>query len=112
MRIRPLSLSSLAILALLLSPGCAWPKHKPPPQAAAPIPGPRRVGTIAVVNDALHFVLIDVGTLYIPLPGTALKSFSGTAQTAILAVNPERQRPFIAADIIEGHPTVGDQVQE
>jgi hypothetical protein len=64
------------------------------------------------VNEDLSFVLVDVGSLYAPQAGTALKSFSGGAETAILAVDPEKQRPFIVADIIRGNPKVGDEVRE
>jgi hypothetical protein len=70
------------------------------------------VGTVAVVNEELHFVLVDVGSLYVPRPGTALKSFSGGTETGILAVDPEKQRPFIVAEIIRGEPKVGDEVRE
>ena len=72
------------------------------------------VGTVAVVNEPLHFVLLDVGSLYIPAPGTALKTFAGggVTETGIVAVGTERKRPFIAADIVKGLPKVGDQVQE
>jgi len=74
---------------------------------------PRRVGTVALVNDDMHFVLIDVGSLYAPVAGTALKSFSSTgSETGVLAVDPERKRPFIVADIVKGMPQVGDVVEE
>jgi len=107
----PSLLTVLAVALVCLFSGCAWQKHKHP-QPAAVASAPRRVGTVAVVNEELHFVLVDVGSLYIPSPGTALKTFSGGAETAILAVNPERQRPFIVADIVKGQPKVGDQVEE
>jgi hypothetical protein len=67
---------------------------------------------VAVVNDEMRFVLVDVGSLYTPSAGTALKSFSNGAETAILAVDPQKQRPFIVADIVKGEPKVGDQVEE
>ena len=99
----------------LFAPGCAIVRHHPQPKAAAATesaPAPQRVGTVAMVNEDLHFVLVDVGSLYAPAAGTALKSFSGGAETGILAVDPEKQRPFIVADIIRGTPRVGDQVEE
>jgi len=74
--------------------------------------GPRRVGRVAAVNEQLHFVLVDVGSLYSPTAGTALKSFSGGAETGVLAVGTEKERPFIAADIVKGEPKVGDEVEE
>lgn len=117
MRIRlPLSTSIalVAVCASIFLTGCAAFRHRQHPaqfNAGMPV-GPRRVGTVAVVNDELHFALIDVGSLYTPPPGTALKSFSAGAETSILAVGAERQRPFIAADIVKGEPKVGDEVRE
>ncbi len=108
----------MAILGLLLLPGCASLHHKekhpaqPPPPPAADVSVPRRVGRVAVVNQDLGFVLVDVGSLYTPQAGTALKSFRGGVETAVLAVSPEKERPFISADIIKGTPQVGDDVEE
>lgn len=101
----------VALCGVVFISGCATSRHHKPPEAASP-PGPQRVGTIALVNEDLSFVLVDVGSLYAPQAGTALKSFSGGAETAILAVDPEKQRPFIVADIIRGNPKVGDEVRE
>jgi len=102
---------ALAVCGILLLTGCAW--HKPKPAApVAAAAGPQRVGKVALVNEELGFVLVDVGSLYVPQAGTALKSFSGGAETGILAVSPEKQRPFIVADIIRGDPKVGDDVEE
>jgi len=108
--LRPLL--AVALSCAFFFSGCAWCPHKRTLAAAEAPNGPRRVGTVASVNETLQFVLIDVGSLYAPAPGTALKSFSHDKQTGILAVNPERRRPFIAADIIEGEPKVGDEVSE
>jgi hypothetical protein len=78
-----------------------------------PQPGiPHRVGTVTLVNTALGFALVDVGSLYSPAPGTALKTFRAGAETAVLAVSPERRRPFVAADIVSGAPQRGDEVYE
>ena len=93
--------------------GCASHKAAPGHREEGVVPGPRRVGTVALVNDEKRFVLVDVGSLYTPAAGTALKSFSpGGAETGILAVDAEKQRPFIVADIVKGEPKVGDQVEE
>ena len=100
----------LALCGVVFISGCATRGHRP--TAAATPTGPQRVGTIALVNEDLNYVLVDVGSLYSPQAGTALKSFSGGAETAILAVDPEKQRPFIVADIIRGTPKVGDEVKE
>ncbi len=95
------------LLAIALA-GCAWHRH-PHAQRAT---GPRLVGTVAFVNESLHFVLIDTGTFYSPAEGTALKSFAGKEESAVLAVSPEHQRPFITADIVKGEPHRGDLVYE
>ncbi len=106
-------ITALAVCGSVLLGGCAThsKKKKPQPDAAA-LPAPRRVGTVALVNQELGYVLLDVGTLYMPSAGTALKSFTGETESGILAVDPEKRGPFIVADIVKGEPKVGDQVEE
>ncbi len=105
-------IAALALFGAMILTACAQEsRSRSNPLAKAPA-GPRRVGTVALVNEELSFVLIDVGSLYSPQVGTALKSFSGGMETGILAVNPEKQRPFIVADIVKGEPKVGDEVKE
>ena len=75
--------------------------------------GPRviNVGEVVVVNEERRFVLIDLeSSLYVPAPGVFLHTMHGSTQTARLKVSPERKRPFIAADILDGEPKVGDRV--
>lgn len=104
--------TGIALCGIALLPGCAFHKSAQPAAAALTPRGPQRVGTIALVNQDLSFVLVDVGSLYAPEAGTALKSFSGGSETGTLAVDPEKHRPFIVADIIKGAPKVGDEVRE
>ena len=87
-------------------------EKKPAETPAAAVNGPQRVGRVAVVNEDLGFVLVDVGTLYTPQAGTALKSFRNGVETGVLAVSPEKERPFIVGDIVKGTPQVGDDVEE
>jgi hypothetical protein len=115
-RLLHLALAVAVACGFILPAGCAFRKNTgkrdtgtAPTDAA---PAPQRVGTVAVVNDDLHFVLVDVGSLYFPTAGTALKCFSSGTETGILAVNPEKERPFIVADIIRGTPRVGDVVEQ
>lgn len=100
---------SLVLCALLVS-GCARFQKKPAAPSATS--GPQMVGTVTLVNEALRFVLVDVGTLYTPEPGSALKCIANGQETAVLAVSPERKRPFITADIVKGTPRPGDLVFE
>jgi len=91
--------------------GCALlHKKKRPRPSAADAVAPRQIGTIALVNNDMHFVLIDVGSMYEPQSGQAVKSFTGGQESGILAITGERQRPFIAADIVKGSPQRGDTV--
>ncbi len=73
----------------------------------------RVVGEVAVVDEERRFVLIDLqSNLYVPAPGTALSTTNAAGKTAQLKASDEQKRPFIAADIIEGEPAVGDQVMK
>lgn len=87
-----------------------WKKIKTKPAIVnAP---PHKVGTVAMVNREMRFVLLDVGTFYTPAPGSALKTFTSGIESGTLSVTGERRRPFIAADIASGEPIVGDDVFE
>ena len=90
-------------------PGCSTFKRKPKPvvvRAVAPV----RVGTITLVNEDVHFVLIDTGMAAAPTVGTALKSFTGENASGVLAVGNVNRRPFVVADIVQGAPMKGDAV--
>jgi hypothetical protein len=106
----------IALCGVLLLAGCASMRHKekkqPPPPPSPTAIGPQRVGRVALVNEDLGFVLVDVGSLYTPQAGQALKSFRDGIETGVLAVSPEKQRPFIVGDIIKGTPEVGDDVEQ
>ena len=62
------------------------------------------------VNQQEGFVLIDTESTLTEEVGTALKSFSGGAESGVLAVSKERHPPFMIADIVSGTPQKGDQV--
>jgi hypothetical protein len=98
-----------AIGFVCLSASCA--PAPPPPASGAVVGGPIVVGQVAVVKQAQHFVLIDLGSdLSVPAPGAALRSVSDERETAHLRAAREQKPPFIAAEIIDGHPAVGDEV--
>ncbi|CAN5525903.1 hypothetical protein BH18VER2_BH18VER2_16260 [soil metagenome] len=101
----------LSIFGLLFAlSGCAptaRPKAPGPPAAARA----RVVGQVAVVDEEKLFVLIDLeSNLYVPPPGTELRTANAAGETAHLKASPEQKRPFIAADIVSGDPAVGDEV--
>ena len=105
---RCLTIAGAAASTLLSFNSCA------PSRSVAPAPAPLRssvVGEIAVVEEEKRFVLIDLeSNLYVPAPGTPLRSTNAAGKTAHLKASPEQKRPFIAADIVDGEPAVGDEV--
>gem|GEM_PF-1986776 len=86
-----------------------------PPSKRVEIP-PRShtivVGEIAIVDEVGRFVLVDLGSnLYVPGRGVGLRAINADGETsALLKAALERKLPFIAADIVDGHPAVGDLV--
>ena len=104
-----LTILGASIPLLLSGTGCVT-GPRPAATSAAPAPPPV-VGEIALVDEEQRFVLIDLDSnLYVPAPGTALRATNPSGKTAQLKASPEQKRPFIAADIIDGDPVVGDQV--
>jgi hypothetical protein len=85
-----------------------------PPEPDEPIAKTRGaiIGKIAVVNEPEHFVLIDLeSSLYVPEPGENVRALRDNAETAHLKISREEKRPFVAADIIDGHPAAGDEIE-
>jgi len=102
-----LSLSALAL------PACSqFPAKNAKIQSAPTTVGPRKVGTVTMVNPGLKFVLLDVGSLYTPAAGSALRTFTSGIESGVINVTGERRRPFIAADIVSGQPVTGDDAFE
>ncbi|MDD5349970.1 MAG: hypothetical protein PHQ12_07150 [Chthoniobacteraceae bacterium] len=105
----PQNLLAAAVCCIGLA-ACAT--HRPSvPEAPikAPAPAPVAIGTISLVNEDAHFVLVR--TADTPAPGTLLQARSkDNAETAQLKVTPEQTRPFIIADVMKGKPHVGEVV--
>ncbi len=99
---------------LLLICGCASPARPAAASRAPAKPPPiihAIVGEIAIVDEEERFVLIDLGSnLYVPTPGALLRSSNAAGETAHLKASLEQKRPFVAADIVDGQPMVGDEV--
>lgn len=90
---------------------CAAPSRTGKPSPGSSPPRPIIVGEVAIVDENKRFVLIDLASnLYTPAPGVALRTMNGAEETGRLRAAPERKRPFVAADIIDGTPNVGDEV--
>lgn len=85
---------------------CALVKKTPEPVQSTE----RFLGTISMVNEDGHFVLIDFGGFSAPTPGTELQVRHSGDDVATVKAGGEMRRPFAAADIISGTPQPGDDV--
>ncbi len=101
-----------AVLLLVQLSGCAPRRPRKPPKAPAPTPppAPLLVGTVTLVNEEQHFVLIDSTTSSSPLPDVVLKTRGQGGETGELKAGAIHRRPFAIADLVKGTPKVGDQV--
>src|SRR5947209_3307992 len=106
----------LVLAVLVAMSGCATFSHKKPaqpaPAAEKPAAQPNYLGKVTLVNESLGFVLIEASPSSMPATGQALKCFSNGAETGIVAVSAERNRPFVSADIVKGTPHQGDEVYQ
>ncbi len=101
-------LPAACLLPLLLLGGCASSgKRKLAPTPAPSTLPSRLVGTVALLNEAYGFVLIDSNET---LPAGTLLKTVGTAETGELKISTERRPPFLIGDIVNGAPGVGDLV--
>jgi hypothetical protein len=98
-----------ALLIVTQLSGCALPRRRPKAKRATPA-APLLVGTITLVNEDGHFVLIDSGMSPSPIPGAVLQSRAANGESGELKAGAIRRRPFAIADVIKGTPQVGDQV--
>jgi len=82
-------------------------RHRPAKTSAAP--SPRVIGRVSLVNEELHFALIE--SAQTPETGTKLHTRSRDGrQTALLKVAQQKSPPFLIGDIVTGEPHVGDAV--
>ena len=87
--------------------GCAHfgPKKPGVPEATLPT----WVGRVVMVDTVHRFVLVDAGSASGPAVGRDVVTLRDKHQTALLRVTAEARPPYIALDILEGEPALGDQ---
>ena len=100
----------LAVLLAAQVSGCALLRSRPKKAVRATPARPLLVGTVRLVNDDGHFVLIDSGLSPGPLPGAVLICRAASGETGEVKAGEIRRRPFAIADVVKGTPQVGDQV--
>jgi len=106
-------LSRAAVLLLPVVPvsGCGYlqpffkPKKPEAPEAALPA----WIGRVVMV-DAIHrFVLVDTGAGAAPSVGAKILTIRDKRKTAVLRATGEARQPYVAMEIVEGEPALGDQ---
>jgi hypothetical protein len=111
--------SIVAIVLSISSTSCSLLKKEPIPKAvplkfpkASEIKGqqPRQMGKITMVNEIGQFVLVELGAGAVADSGSTLKCMRNGTETGTLKVSPERRGKWIAADIVSGTPSLGDEV--
>jgi hypothetical protein len=101
-------LVSMLTLAVL---GAAWgasPETNEP--AAKPVLVELTIGRVLHVNTNYNYVILQCGSL--PSPDEEAKVCRGDAVVARLKILGTDRFPFVAADVIEGHPQKGDAVKQ
>jgi hypothetical protein len=108
----------LCLLLALALTGCSWlPKwgggwfglvKKKPEAPEATLPA--WIGRVVMVDGDNKFALVDTGApLRLP-PGKQLLAFREKQRTALLETTDETRPPFLAVQIVEGMPSLEDQV--
>jgi len=94
-------------MLLFAAPGCALfgPKEPEIPQATLPA----WLGRVVMVDATHRFVLVDTGAGTAPAAGTAVMTLREKRRTAVLRVTDEVRAPYVAMEIVNGAPALGDQ---
>jgi hypothetical protein len=87
--------------------GCALfpPKEPAVPEATLP----SWIGRVVMVDGVHRFVLVDTGGGAPPRPGTMVMTLREKRRTGLLQVTEDARPPYVAMEIIEGDPQLGDQ---
>jgi len=103
---RSLRASVVVVLCGLLC-GCALFQKKEDDIPEATLP--TWLGRVVMVDAGYRFALIDTGGSGLPPAGTVVLTFREKRRTSVLRVTPEVRPPYLALEIVEGMPAVGDQ---
>lgn len=100
-------LPALVAAFLLPAAGCALVgiKKKEVPQATLPA----KFGSVVMVDSVHRFALVDTGAAIGSVAGARVMTFRDKQRTAALRVTGEARPPYVALEILEGEPAIGDQ---
>jgi len=105
--------------ATILAAGCANFGSRPVPTlpttkpSAAPliVPAGPDPGKITQVNARHRFVVVDFGRRILPPPGSRLIAYRHDQPVATFRLTESTRGRFAIADILDGDPRVGDEIQ-
>lgn len=100
--------SFACLLAVAAWCGCGLLGKKKPNVPEATLP--TWLGRVVMVDEGNRFALVDTGAPVRLAPGTKLLSFREQRRSSSLVVTPENHPPYLAVDIADGLPSLGDQV--
>jgi hypothetical protein len=91
-------------------------KRTPPPKQAKPqppsvIPASGISGRVALVNNALRYVIVDFSLSEAPKPEQKMSVYRQGAKVGEVKISEQSQALNFAADIVAGEVQVGDMVR-
>ena len=101
----------LILLSVLTASGCTvlqplfGPKKSEIPEATLPA----WIGRVVMVDATHRFVLVDTGASAAPTAGTEVFTLRDKRKTSVLRVTGEARPPYVAMEILDGEPELGDQ---
>ena len=99
--------AALAVV-LVIGPGCAHFRGKKPSIPEATLP--TWLGRVVMVDEVHRFVLVDTGAAAAPAAGRNAVALRDKHRAASLRVTADTRPPYVAMEILEGLPVLGDQV--
>ncbi|MEX1010331.1 MAG: hypothetical protein WEC72_03190 [Chthoniobacterales bacterium] len=97
----------VAVALIFAGSGCALfgPKEPEIPEATLPA----WIGRVVMVDATHRFVLVDTGAGASLGAGTAVMTLRDKRRTGLLRITDEVRPPYVAMEILEGAPALGDQ---
>lgn len=101
----------MVLLPLLTASGCTvlqpllGPREPEIPEATLPA----WIGRVVMVDTTHRFVLVDTGASAAPSAGAEVLTLRDKRKTSVLRVTGEARPPYVAMEILEGEPALGDQ---
>lgn len=88
-------------------PACSLlgPKKPDIPEATLPT----WLGRVVMVDEVHGFVLVDTGARTVPVAGVKVFTLRDQQKTSSLRATGEARPPYLALEVLEGMPALGDQ---